>query len=121
MLFCPLRFAPHASTWSGPLLAPRAPARATELRADAAAAEDDLPLVRRIFCTRALNMEKITSVGFATLAAALERGALPALEILDLVDPNTENGPVDDPAIEAVYAARPSLTNTEGQKYPFVF
>ena len=59
----------------------------------------------------------ITAVGLAKLAAALESGALPALKMLDLVAPGV--GEVDDPAIEAVFAARPSLTNSGGEHYPF--
>ena len=57
-----------AATWSagGPLT--RRPSSAVRLepstlRADAVGSEE-LPLGRRIFCNRALNMEKIQSVGF---------------------------------------------------------
>ena len=57
----------------------------------------------------------ITAVGLAKLAAALESGALPALKMLDLVAPGV--GEVDDPA--GPCAARPSLTNSGGEHYPF--
>ena len=51
-----------------------------------------------------LNFTQITDAGCATLAAALDSGALPALQYLFLHDITAS-----DAAIDAVYAARANL------------
>ena len=53
-----------------------------------------------------LNDTQITDAGCATLAAALDSGALPALEMLDL-----DGIHVSATARAAVYAARPNLVS----------
>ena len=78
-----------------------------------------------------LSLEKslIADKGCAALASALESGAMPELKQLNLLDPNyhllgPEYGlydganPASVAAIEAVYAARLELTDTEGCSYP---
>ena len=57
-----------------------------------------------------LNETQITDAGCATLAAALDSGALPALRTLLL------NGiPASEAARDAVYAARANLKSKESE------
>ena len=57
-----------------------------------------------------LRGTQITNAGCATLAAALDSGALPVLEMLEL-----EGLPASAAAIAAVYEARTNLKNEESE------
>ena len=59
-----------------------------------------------------LDYTQITDAGCATLAAALDSGALPALEELFL-----DSIPASAAAKAAVYAARPNLKSGDSEFY----